>query len=114
METALFTPVKFTDNAIAEIKRLMAAPGFDNAQKLRVGVRGGGCTGLTYVMGFDTTEANDNSFEIGGIPCIMDKAHELYLYGMEIDWQDGLNSRGFTFTNPNAAATCGCGSSFSI
>lgn len=69
---------------------------------------------MTYVLGFDKPKDNDTTFEIEGISCIMDKSHELYLYGMEVDWQDGLNNRGFTFKNPNASTTCGCGTSFAV
>ncbi len=69
---------------------------------------------MTYVLGFDQPAANDNHFEIEGISCVMDKSHEIYLYGMLIDWQDGLNNRGFTFKNPNASSTCGCGTSFAV
>ena len=108
------TPVTLTDGAIIEIRKLMAADGFDTAQRLRVGVKGGGCSGMTYVLGFDQPKENDSHFEINGINCIMDKAHEMYLYGMLVDWQDGLNNRGFTFKNPNASTTCGCGTSFAV
>jgi len=108
------TPVTLTDGAIIEIRKLMAADGFDTAQRLRVGVKGGGCSGMTYVLGFDQPKENDSHFEINGITCIMDKAHEMYLYGMLVDWQDGLNNRGFTFKNPNASTTCGCGTSFAV
>lgn len=108
------TPVTLTTGAITAIKNLMAADGFDNTQKLRVGVKGGGCSGMTYVLGFDHPKDNDSHFEAGGIACIMDKAHEIYLYGMQVDWQDGLNNRGFTFKNPNASTTCGCGTSFAV
>lgn len=107
-------PVSLTAGAITEINRLMQEPGFDTTQRLRVGVKGGGCSGMTYVLGFDTPTAEDDLFEIEGIPCIMNKSHGLYLYGMEIDWQGGLNSRGFTFSNPNASKTCGCGTSFAV
>lgn len=113
MET-ITTPVSLTEGAIAEIRKLMAADGFDPAQQLRIGVKGGGCSGMTYILGFDHPGANDQSFTIAGIPCIMDKAHEMYLYGMQVDWQDGLNNRGFTFKNPNASSTCGCGTSFAV
>ena len=92
----------------------MAADNFDNTQLLRVGVKGGGCSGMTYVLGFDRVTENDQRFEIGGISCVMNRSHELYLLGMEIDWQDGLNNRGFTFRNPNASNTCGCGTSFAV
>lgn len=107
-------PVNFTEGAIREIRKLMEQDGFDASQKLRVGVKGGGCSGMTYILGFDHVTEKDNNFEIDGISCIMNPAHEMYLYGMQIDWQDGLNNRGFTFKNPNASNTCGCGTSFSV
>ena len=114
METSIISPVTLTAGAIVEIRKLMAAEGFDTHQKLRVGVKGGGCSGMTYVLGFDLKEEADQEFEIDGIACIMNKAHEMYLYGMQVDWQDGLNNRGFTFKNPNASTTCGCGTSFAV
>lgn len=114
MDTTLDAPVKFTDGATAELKRLMSDPGFDAASHLRIGVKGGGCSGLSYVLGFDKKSDKDNEYESNGIHFIMDKAHELYLAGMEIDWENGLNNRGFAFNNPNASSTCGCGSSFGV
>jgi iron-sulfur cluster assembly accessory protein len=114
METTVETPVTLTAGAVAELKRLMSQEDFDKSQYLRVGVKGGGCSGMTYVLGFDQKQENDDEFEIAGINCIMAKAHELYLMGMEIDYQGGLNSRGFTFSNPNASKTCGCGTSFAV
>ncbi len=114
MELIINTPVTLTAGAILEIRKLMTADGFDNTQKLRVGVKGGGCSGMTYILGFDQPKENDSHFEIDGITCIMDKAHEMYLLGMQVDWQDGLNNRGFTFKNPNASTTCGCGTSFAV
>jgi len=115
METMTqLTPVSLTASAITELKRLMNEDGFDTTQRLRVGVKGDGCSGMTYVLGFDKPEPEDQSFEIEGISCVMNKSHGLYLYGMEIDWQGGLNSRGFTFSNPNASKTCGCGTSFAV
>ena len=92
----------------------MAADGFDASRKLRVGVKGGGCSGMTYVLDFDTKKNNDDIFEQEGMSFMIDKAHGIYLYGMEIDWEGGLNSRGFTFKNPNASSTCGCGTSFAV
>ena len=114
METTLSMPVGFTEGAINELKRLMQEEGFDNNKKLRVGVKGGGCSGMTYVLGFDDLKDDDEQFDYEGIPCVMNKGHEMYLYGMQIDFQDGLNSRGFTFSNPNASSTCGCGTSFAV
>ena len=92
----------------------MEQDGFDTTQQLRAGVKGGGCSGMSYILGFDHKQENDMEFEIEGISCIMNKAHEIYLYGMQVDWQNGLNNRGFTFTNPNASKTCGCGTSFAV
>ena|ERR1035437_4928621 len=114
METALKTPVTFTEGAVKEIKRLMNEPDFDTNQYLRVGVKGGGCTGMSYILGFENKDDKDEIFDIEGIPCIINPAHSIYLLGMEIHWEGGLNSRGFTFKNPNASKTCGCGSSFAV
>ena len=114
MEIAINTPVTLTEGAIKELNSLMNEPEFDTTQFLRVGVKGGGCSGMTYVLGFDQKVEGDDEFEIDGIRCIMAKSHELYLMGMEIDFQGGLNTRGFTFTNPNASKTCGCGTSFAV
>ena len=114
METMIQSPVKFSQNAINELKRLMSEPGFDQNKQLRIGVKGGGCSGLSYVLDFDFKKDNDQDYDYEGLQFIMDKAHEMYLYGMEVNWEGGLNSRGFTFSNPNASATCGCGSSFAV
>jgi len=107
--------VQFTESAIAEIKRLLQekAEG-DTKDFLRVGVKGGGCSGMTYVLDFDEQKANDDIFDVEGIPCVMDRSHGIYLAGMEINWEGGLNARGFTFKNPNASSTCGCGTSFAV
>lgn len=107
-------PVHFTERAAAEIGRLLTNGSVEAGKKLRVGVKGGGCSGMSYVLGFDDTQATDAHYTAMGIDFIMNPAHALYLMGMEIDWQDGLNARGFTFTNPNASKTCGCGSSFAV
>jgi iron-sulfur cluster assembly protein len=80
---------------------------------LRVGVKGGGCSGFSYVLGFDEQKEKDDVFEINGIQVLMQKSHTMYLMGMEIDFVEGLNNRGFSFNNPNADETCGCGTSFS-
>lgn len=103
-----------TAGAIREIKKLIGQEGFDSTQVLRVGVKGGGCSGMSYILGFDHKQENDQLFEIEGIPCAMNRSHEIYLYGMQVDWIDGLNNRGFTFSNPNASNTCGCGTSFAV
>ena len=114
METTITTPVTLTKGAIAQVKKLMKEENFDTTQSLRAGVKGGGCSGMTYILGFDHIQDTDIAFAIDGIPCIMNKSHEIYLHGMQVDWQDGLNNRGFIFKNPNASATCGCGTSFAV
>ena len=114
METLIKSPINFTTAAIAEVKRLMTEPDFDNTKLLRVGVKGGGCSGMTYVLDFDHEGNNDETHELGGMKFIIDKSHGIYLFGMEVEWEGGLNSRGFTFTNPNASSTCGCGTSFAV
>jgi iron-sulfur cluster assembly protein len=114
METTLAAPVTFTASAIKEINRLMGDVNFDKSSYLRIGVKGGGCSGMTYVLGFDQKQDNDEEYDVDGFKFIMNKSHGIYLMGMQIDWQGGLNSRGFTFSNPNAAKTCGCGTSFAV
>jgi iron-sulfur cluster assembly protein len=114
METIIQAPVSFTESAINELKRLMDEPGFDTDNSLRIGVKGGGCSGMSYVLGFDKKTEKDSEYDFEGLKFVMEKTHEIYLYGMQIDWQGGLNSRGFTFRNPNASTTCGCGTSFAV
>lgn len=114
METMISTPIKLTPSAVSEVKKLMSEPGFEHGQYLRIGVKGGGCSGLSYILGFDKQEADDEAFEIEGIPVIMKNAHGIYLFGMEVDFEDGLNARGFVFNNPNASSSCGCGTSFAV
>jgi len=114
METIHKTPVIFTPGAVNEIKRLMSRADFDPEKVLRVGVKGGGCSGMSYILDFEHKTENDEYFEIDGIPCIINPAHSIYLIDMEINWEGGLSSRGFTFNNPNASTTCGCGGSFGV
>lgn len=114
METTVMVPVTLTARAVTEIKRLMNAESFDAAKTLRIGVKGGGCSGMTYILGFDEKQPADELFETDGITYMMNPGHGIYLLGMEVDWQDGLNARGFTFSNPNASKTCGCGTSFAV
>lgn len=106
-------PITLTQGAVRQLTKIMQDENIAPENGLRVGVKGGGCSGFSYVLGFDKQEEGDEVFELEGIKVFMNKAHALYLLGMQIDWQDGLNNRGFTFTNPNAKSTCGCGTSFS-
>ncbi len=109
-----FAPISFTDDAVKELLKLKDQQEIGDDFGLRIGVEGGGCAGMNYVLGFDQKKEGDQEFLIDGIKIFMHKAHQMYLLGMQIDWQDGLNSRGFTFNNPNATGSCGCGSSFSV
>ena len=102
-----------TDRAAEAIKNIISEKNIPDGFSLRVGVRGGGCSGMSYILGFDRKRDHDVQFEHRGIVVFMDKRHGLYLMGTTVDYQDGLDARGFTFDNPNATASCGCGSSFS-
>ena len=114
METTIELPVSFSGNAVDEIVRLIKTSEDAQGKLLRVGVKGGGCSGMTYILNFDTQKENDQLFDNGNFSFLMDRSHGIYLIGMEIDWEGGLNSRGFTFKNPNASSTCGCGTSFAV
>lgn len=108
--------VTVTDSARRRLMALMAEEGYDPAQTyVRVGVRGGGCSGLAYDLSFDRScTDSDKIFEDNGIRIAVDKKSLLYLVGTQLDFSDGLNGKGFSFLNPNAARTCGCGESFSV
>ncbi|WP_140937620.1 HesB/IscA family protein [Sphingobacterium lumbrici] len=106
-------PVTLTSGAVSELKKLIDQQELGSDFGLRLGVEGGGCSGMSYILGFDQKKDGDSEYEIEGIRVFMNKAHGLYLAGMEVDFKNGLDARGFTFNNPNATSTCGCGSSFS-
>ncbi|MBE8720147.1 HesB/IscA family protein [Sphingobacterium pedocola] len=106
-------PVTLTSGAVSELKKLIDQQELGSDFGLRLGVEGGGCSGMSYILGFDQKKDGDSEYEIAGIRVFMNKAHGLYLAGMEVDFKNGLDARGFTFNNPNASSTCGCGSSFS-
>ena len=106
--------ITVTDSAKKQAIRLMEDQGQDG-YFIRVGVEGGGCSGLMYQLEFDNKETeNDKSFENNGIKVVVDKKSFLYLVGTTLDFSGGLNGKGFVFVNPNADRTCGCGESFSI
>lgn len=106
--------VTLTEKAAHEIKRIIEDQKLEG-NMLRVGVTGGGCSGFSYSLGFDTNfdEKADSKSVQHGITVIVDKKSDLYLDGTKLDFYDGLEKRGFTFDNPNAVKSCGCGSSFS-
>ena len=113
MTATAISQVNLTDATVRELNRIKDEQSIPNDYGLRLGVKGGGCSGFTYVLGFDEAKEGDDNFDIKGIKVMMQKAHAIYLLGMEVDWVEGLNNRGFVFNNPNAKETCGCGTSFS-
>ena len=106
-------PLILTNGAVKQLNKIMNSENLSDEHGLRVGVKGGGCAGFSYILGFDTEKEGDEEYMINGLKVFMNKAHAIYLIGIEIDFEDGLGNRGFTFNNPNAESTCGCGTSFS-
>lgn len=107
--------IKVSDNAKSEALKLMEAHHSGKDAFIRVGVKGGGCSGLMYNLDFDTELKEDDKEIINnGVKIVVDKKSFLYLIGTELDFSGGLNGKGFVFKNPNASRTCGCGESFSI
>ncbi len=105
--------ITITTSAVEEVKRLQAKQE-KKELGLRVGVKGGGCSGLSYTLNFDVRKEGDNIYEQGGARVFVDPKSLLYLEGMTLDFSDSLEGRGFKFVNPNAAKSCGCGESFSV
>lgn len=106
--------ITVTDSAKKQALRLMEDEG-QIGYFIRVGVQGGGCSGLMYQLDFDNKETeSDKAFEDNGVKVVVDKKSFLYLVGTTLDFSGGLNGKGFVFVNPNADRTCGCGESFSI
>lgn len=106
-------PVTIAESALQELRRIGVENKTEGEQYLRIGVKGGGCSGMSYLLAFDQKTEEDHVYEYEDLHVVMNKAHVMYVIGMQINWEDGLNSRGFAFTNPNATSTCGCGTSFS-
>ena len=109
--------ITISEKALNRLLELMISEGLTpDTHHLRVGVKGGGCSGLSYAMDFD--DATDEFDEVvtvdGGLKVVIDRKSVLYLYGTELDYSDGLNGRGFQWGNPNASRTCGCGESFAL
>ena len=105
--------IQLTPEAIAELKRMKEKENKPEAG-LRLGVKGGGCSGLSYFMNFDQKKEKDNEFEFEGLKVYVDPKSLLYLGGTTLDYMDSLQEKGFRFVNPNASKTCGCGESFSV
>jgi iron-sulfur cluster assembly protein len=107
--------IEITERAAKEIRRILSEQNLGAATALRVGVKGGGCSGFSYTLGFDDQVAEvDQVSELDGIRVVCDPKSFLYLNGTQIDFEDNLMGRGFKFGNPNAAKSCGCGESFSV
>lgn len=104
-----------TDKAVTEIKKIMDENKVPLGFGLRIGVKGGGCSGLTYTLGFDpSTRDGDTVVENSGVKLFVDGKSLFYLAGTQLDYSNGLNGKGFIFNNPNATKSCGCGESFSV
>ncbi|SHO60912.1 HesB/IscA family protein [Algoriphagus zhangzhouensis] len=97
----MLVPITITEKAEAEIKNIIAHKNIPQEYHLRVGVKGGGCGGMSYALGFDKPKEDDQLFEIAGIPVLIEKRHFMFLMGMQIDFFEGDEARGFTFINPD-------------
>ena len=107
--------IGITERARQEVRRIISEQDLPESTVLRVGVKGGGCSGFSYSLGFDdTTQEIDQVFEEEGVKVVCDPKSFLYLNGTEVDFEESLMGRGFKFGNPNASKTCGCGESFSV
>jgi iron-sulfur cluster assembly protein len=107
--------ITVTEKAVAEIKRIMNDQGLEPGTNLRLGVTGGGCSGFSYVMGFDKlSKDGDQKSSFHGLGVVLDGDAVPYLDNTVVDFNDGVMNRGFTFNNPNATGNCGCGTSFSV
>lgn len=107
-------PVMLTERAARQVQEIKSKESLDENLYLRVAVEGGGCSGLSYKLGFDIKTDEDKVVDSQGMEIIINPKHLMYLEGIEIDYPDGLDARGFTFDNPNASESCGCGSSFAV
>ena len=107
--------IGITERAVQEVRRIVSEQNLPENTVLRVGVKGGGCSGFSYSLGFDdTVHETDQSFEHEGVRVVCDPKSFLYLNGTEVDFEESLMGRGFKFGNPNASKTCGCGESFTV
>jgi iron-sulfur cluster assembly protein len=115
MSTVLENSIYISDKAKAKVEELMKDAGVGDDHFVRVGVVGGGCSGLSYKLDFDSeVQPMDQVFEDKGVKIVCDLKSFLYLVNTELDFSDGLNGKGFNFVNPNASRTCGCGESFAV
>jgi iron-sulfur cluster assembly protein len=107
--------ITLTAKAVTEVRRLKSSNNIPETHGLRVSVKGGGCSGLSYVLGFDESPTEkDTVMAVEGMRVFVDPKSLFYISGTVLDFSDGLNGKGFVFNNPKASKTCGCGSSFGV
>ncbi len=106
--------LRATDDAIAALKKMQQGEEGQGKEGVRLGVKGGGCSGFSYVLEFDNPREGDNILDQDGVKFFMDRKSAIYLKGIVLEHKAGLQGKGFVFQNPNATSTCGCGESFSV
>lgn len=114
-QTDVSQTISITEKALKQVQQIMGENNIPENYALRISVKGGGCSGFSYNMGFDGEEKDgDTFFENSGLKIVVDGKSLFYLMGTQLDYSDGLNGKGFIFNNPNATSTCGCGESFGV
>ena len=107
--------ITLTDSGAEKVREFLTAQSaVADTAGLRVGVRGGGCSGFQYALAFDKAKADDNVFTVDGVSVVVDKVSMQFVFGSEVDYVEGLQGAGFQVNNPNVVAACGCGSSFQV
>ena len=106
--------ITLTDKAAEKVKEIRQAEGIEDVMALRLRVVGGGCSGFSYDLYFDSAQDTDKVFDSHGVKLVVDQMSLMYLMGTEVDYVEGLHGAGFKFQNPNVKSTCGCGSSFQV
>jgi len=97
----MLVPIKITAQALDEIKNIMTSKNIPKEYALRVGIKGGGCGGVSFVLGFDQSREGDQQFSVDGLPVLVEKRHVMFLMGMQVDFHESNEARGFVFSNPD-------------
>ncbi len=114
-ETKIENEITISEKAAREVKQIQSENNIPENYGLRIGIKGGGCSGFTYTLGFDAeAKEGDTVINDNGIKLFVDGKSLFYLMGTQLDYTNGLNGKGFIFNNPNAVKTCGCGESFGV